>query len=419
MTTGLNPSRTVLPNGVTLLTKPTRRTPAVTISLGVRAGAITDPPDLPGAAHLLSRVIDRGTATRSATDIADALDGRGISLSVGAGRTLFSLVCTCLAEDVEPVLSLLGDIVMYPSVPEAELATRRGEAITAIRQDEDNPAVRAVEELMALLYGQRHPFGRRVKGTLPTVEALTRDDLVALHAVRFAPDQLTAVIVGDVDTTRIEACAAAVFGGWRGTTPPAVPLALPSPATERRLVVIPMMNKSQTDIAYGFTSIARSDPGYYAFMLMNNVLGQYAMGGRLGDSIRERQGMAYYASSGFDASVIPGPMMVRAGVAAANVDRAIASIDAELEKIRRDGVTGRELAESRQYLIGSMPRALETNEGIAGFLQNAEFHGLGLDYDCRLPNLLTAVTMDEVHAAASLLDPARATIVVAGPYGPS
>ena len=132
---------------------------------------------------------------------------------------------------------------------------------------------------------------------------------------------------------------------------------------------------------------------------MNNVLGQYAIGGRLGDSIRERQGMAYYASSAFDASSIPGPLLVRAGVARRErrsgdrVDRRRSCDDSA-----RDGVTGRELAESRQYLIGSMPRALETNDGIAGFLQNAEFFGLGLDYDRRLPGLLTAVTIDEVNA---------------------
>jgi zinc protease len=149
---------------------------------------------------------------------------------------------------------------------------------------------------------------------------------------------------------------------------------------------------------------------------MNNVLGQYALGGRLGDSIRERQGMAYYVSSSFDASTIPGPTLIRAGVAAANVERAIASIDEELQTIRKTGVTGRELAESRQYLVGSMPRSLETNAGIVAFLQNAEFFGLGLDHDTRLPTLLTMVTIDEVNAAAEALDPGRATIVVAGPY---
>jgi zinc protease len=150
---------------------------------------------------------------------------------------------------------------------------------------------------------------------------------------------------------------------------------------------------------------------------MNNVLGQYAMGGRLGDSIRERQGMAYYVSSAFDASLIEGPLMIRAGVAPGNVDRAIESIDAELRTIVADGVTERELNESRQYMIGSMPRALETNAGIANFLQNAEFFQLGLDYDVRLRDYLSAVTRDEVLAAAGrLLDPDRAAIVITGPY---
>ena len=108
--------------------------------------------------------------------------------------------------------------------------------------------------------------------------------------------------------------------------------------------------------------------------------------------------------------------MVRAGVSPANVDRAIASIDEEIARLARGRHHAKELNDSRQYLIGSMPRALETNAGIAIFLQNAEFFGLGLDYDVRLPDLLRAVTLDDVRAASSTLDPARATIVVAGPY---
>ena len=126
--------------------------------------------------------------------------------------------------------------------------------------------------------------------------------------------------------------------------------------------------------------------------------------------------MAYYVYSSFDASTIPGPFVIRAGVAAENVDRAVATIDEELNQIRTRGVTGRELAESRQYLVGSLPRSLETNASIAAFLQSAEFFGLGLDYDCRLPTLLTMVTIDEVNLAARSLDPDRATVVVAGPY---
>jgi zinc protease len=179
-----------------------------------------------------------------------------------------------------------------------------------------------------------------------------------------------------------------------------------------------MMNKAQADIAYGFTTIVRSDPSYYAYTLMNNALGQYGIGGRLGDNIRESQGMAYYVYSSFDANVVEGPLFVRAGVNPNNVERAIAAIDIELRKMAGEGMTAEELADCKLYLIGSIPRMLETNQAIATFLHAAEFFGLGLDYDLRLPALLDAVTLDEANAAARrTLDPLRAAVVVAGPYG--
>jgi zinc protease len=413
---GLAPTRTVLPNGVVVIAKETPTLPAVTISLAMRAGSVCDPVEAPGAVFLLSRVLDRGTATRSAADIAEDLDSRGITLTIAVTRHILSLTCTCLTEDFEAVCALLGDIVIAPSFPDLELGIRKAEVITAIRQDEDNPAVRAVESLMALLYPDGHPYGRRTKGTVDGVEALTRERLVRLHGERFAPSELTAVVVGDVAAGAAIDVAGRVLGDWRVPPPAPIALARAVPADRRRRLVIPMMNKAQADVAYGFTTIARRDPAYYAWWLMNNVLGQYSMGGRLGDSIRERQGMAYYASSSLDANVVEGPLSIRAGVSPANVDRAVSSIDDEVGRLALEGVTAKELQESRQYLIGSMPRSLETNGGIASFLQMTEFFGLGLDYDVRLPDRLRAVTLDDVHAAARLLHPDRATVVIAGPY---
>ena len=414
---GLAPSRLQLPNGATVVAKETRKTPAVSINVAIRAGSICDPADALGATYVLSRVIDRGTATRSADAIAEELDGRGVSLTISVTRHLFSLVCTCLADDFEPVLALIGDIVKSPSIPNEELAVRKGEVVTVLRQDEDNPAVRALERLMSLLYGPDHPYGRRSKGTIESVEGLTRSQLQDLHSAHFVPSGLTAVIVGDIDAKRIVDVASSIFGSWNATTGGPVQLPPVPQATARRRITIPMMNKSQTELGYGFTTITRDDPQYYRFWLMNNVFGQYALGGRLGDNIRERQGMAYHVSSTLDANILPGPLVVRAGVNAANVDRAISAIDQEVTTLHREGITAKELAESRQYLIGSMPRQLETNAGIAQFLQSAEFFNLGLDYDVRLPELLGAVTLEEVHdVARQYLAVDRATIVVAGPY---
>jgi zinc protease len=224
-------------------------------------------------------------------------------------------------------------------------------------------------------------------------------------------------VVGDIDPARAIDAARSVFDDWSGATVAEVTDAPMPPKAGRQCRVISMMNKSQTDIAYGFATIARQDASYHAYSLMNNILGQYSLGGRLGDSIREQQGMAYYVYSSLEANLMPGPLVIRAGVSPANVNRAIASIDTELRKLVESGPTEQELIESKQYLSGSMPRTLETNMGIATYLQTVEFFGLGLDYDVRLPDLLRSVTHEQVHQAArQAIDPDHATVVVAGPF---
>ena len=414
---GLAPSRHVLPNGLIVLAKRTPVTPAVTINASIRAGAIFDPPGLSGVAHFASKTIDRGTAAHSAEYIAEALDSRGVSLATTVTRQTLTLTCTCLVEDFEGVLTQVADIMMHPAFPAAEVESRRTEVVTLIRQDEDNPAVVAVDGLMDALYGSGHPYGRKPRGTVATAERIDSAVLRAFHHAHVTPASVSLAVVGDVAPQHAADVATEAFAGWASLPAEAIQIAPPVPPAERRSRVIPMMNKAQADIAYGFIAIARNDPSYYAFWLMNHIMGQYSMGGRLGDSIRERQGMAYYVYSSLDANLVPGPLMVRAGVSAANVTRAVASIDAELTSLAADGPTEQELVESKQYLIGSLPRTLETNAGIAAFLQTAEFFGLGLDYDVRVPGLLQAVTRDEVHEAARrAVDPSNATVVVAGPY---
>ena len=418
-TKGLAAARHVLGNGTVIVSKSAHTVPAVTIHVGVKAGSIYDSNELVGLSHLTARVLDRGTQQKTPEQIAEAFDERGVSLGVSANRHVMTVSCTCLADDFEAMLALAGEIAMQPAFPEQEIEKRKGELLNAIRQDEDNPAAMAMQTLFALLYPDQHPYGRPSKGTVESVSRIERKDLVAFHEARFAPSATTVVIVGDVDRERAVAAGGRVFGEWRKPAPPDVSLRHPPRDRSREQRVIPMMNKAQADIAYGFTTIVRSDPSYYAFTLMNNALGQYGIGGRLGDSIRERQGMAYYVFSSFDANVVEGPLVVRAGVNPANVDRAIASIDEEMRRLAADGMTPAELADCKQYLIGSIPRLLETNGAIATFLQTAEFFGLPLDHDLRLPSLLDRVTLEEVNAAATrALDVNRAALAVAGPYQP-
>jgi zinc protease len=414
---GLAPSREVLANGVTVLAKRTSTTPAVTVLANLRAGSVHDPLQHQGLAHFVSRTIDRGTEQYTADEVAEQLDRRGVSLASTVSRHTLSLACTCLVEDVKDVLAIVGEIAIRPVFPPVEVDRRRGEIVTLIRQDEDNPAAVAVEALMSMLYGDSHPYGRRVRGTVESVERIGRDHLRHFHAEHCVPSGLSLALVGDIDPARAIDTARAVFEQWKGPAAVEVTDGIVPLASGRRCRVVPMMGKSQTDLAYGFVTIARRDPSYHAYWLMNNILGQYSLGGRLGDSIREQQGMAYYVFSSLDANLMPGPLMIRAGVSPTNVTKAIASVDVELDKLVNEGPTEQELIESKQYLIGSMPRTLETNMGIATYLQTAEFFELGLDYDVRMPDLLRAVTRDDVHEVARRsIDPQKATVVVAGPF---
>ena len=413
---GLGPVRERLANGVTLVVQETHAQPAVTISASMSAGSLCDPPGVEGLAQLLSRLLDRDAGTRTADEVADILDLRGVSPLISVTRHATTVTCDCLAEDVETVLEIVCDMLRAPSCPPDEIDTRRGQLLTKLRQDEDSPSTRALEAVMTQLYGEDHPYGRRPKGSAATVEGIDRPQLLDFHAAWFAPDRLTLVLVGDIGVSAAVAAVTRVCGAWtsRGALVP--PLSPPAAQTRRRLV-IPMPAKAQADIVYGFTTILRSDPAFHAYWIMNTVLGQYGIGGRLGRSIRERQGMAYYIGSMFEASHIAGPLLVRAGVSADNVDRAIASIDAEVAGLARDGVTDEELTNAKRYLVGSIPRSLKTNVGIARFLQTSEQFDLGLDYDSRLPGYLQAVTADDVaEAARRTLVPERAAIVIAGPY---
>jgi zinc protease len=258
-----------------------------------------------------------------------------------------------------------------------------------IRQDLDNPGIRAGETLQTLLYGEAHPYGRPAKGTLEIAQRLTRRDLQEFHAQRFSPESTSLVVVGDVDPNEAFERIDRAFGSWDAATVGDREVPPVTIDVARRRVELPMPGKPQSDIAYGFVTINRLHPAYYAYWVMNNILGQFGLGGRL---------------------------VIRAGVDPNNVERAIGAIDVEVRALGEDGPTDRELRETRQFLIGSIPRMLETNQSIATFLQTSEFFGLGLDYDRRLPHLLEAVTLADVaEAATAVLHPDRAAIAVAGP----
>ncbi|MEO5897015.1 MAG: pitrilysin family protein [Vicinamibacterales bacterium] len=412
---GLSPVRAALENGLVAIAQESDAAPAVSINLTVYAGSVREPENLCGLAFLTGQTLDRGTSSRSSTEIAGELDDRGVSVRASVTRHTLTLSSTCLSQDFPAVLSLLADMVQHPSFPVEEVENRRAEAITTVSQDADSTAVRSIEGLMELLYGVNHPYACPWRGTVSSLRRIGRQDILAFHGKHVVPSAVRLAVVGDVDAGLVMDLARCEFADWRAARA-GYDLVPPPPVAMRRATVIDMPGKSQSDIAYGFTAIRRLDPRFPAYWMMNNVLGQFGLGGRLADNIRERQGMAYYAFSTFEGTIGEGPLLVRAGVDPLNVQRAVEAIDSEVRKLHDEGPTVDEVEETRESLIGSIPRMFETNESIAEFLQTSEQFGLGLDYDRQLPLLLEQVTFDQVRdAARELLDVDRAAVAVAGP----
>jgi len=408
-------ARRILDSGAVVVARRHTLTPAVTAMLSFDAGSVFDPAERPGLAAFTARMIDRGTPRLSADALAEAIEQRGATIDVTSNRQCVAISLTCLIDDFQDMLTLATDMARTPSFPDDQIELRRHETLTRIAQDAENTAMRASARVFERLYGDGHPYAHAPRGTAESIGALTRADLEAFHAARVRPSRLAVAVVGDIDEA--EACdvVAQALSTWSDT--PAAPDAIPTPTppTTRDVSRIDVPGKAQADIAYGLLGPGRLDPEYYAFWVMNTVLGQYGLGGRLGENIRERHGMAYYASSSYDAHRIPGPLIARAGVDPSNVERALSAIDLEIDRVAREGVTRAERDAAVRFLIGSIPRMVETNAGMAQFLIGVEQFGLGDDFDRRLPDLLSGVTHDAVNAAAASLASSRAVVAIAGP----
>lgn len=420
--TAFEPTRARLPSGVTFLHQHVPASATVTVSLSVPAGSAVDPSGKEGLASLVARGLRRGTSNRTKEEIGEVLDFRGAHLSGTAGRHGAGLVGKARAEDFEAIAELVLECARMPSFPDVEVDKLRGDRLTALREDEDDPAVVVSKELREMVYPEGHPYARRHKGTRESIAELTPEDLRRLHRDHYRPGAALVVVVGGVESARAREAIGRFSREWEGGPEEGgyrearvrIPDARPPEQVRERRVPIP--DKQQADIALGHPGIRRDDERYHAAALMNTVLGRFAMGGRLGRSVREEQGMAYYTYSSLDASVGPGLFLVRAGVAPQHVEPAVESIVAEIERIRRDPIEESELEDAKAATIRSLPRALESNEGMAGMLHLMELYGLGLDYLDRFPDLVEAVTVEDVRrAAAEILAPERYGLAVAGP----
>ncbi|NJP06346.1 MAG: insulinase family protein [Chloroflexaceae bacterium] len=412
----LNTTRHVLPNGLVALIYRNPTTPTVSVRGRVALGAAYEHAAKSGLAAFTAATLIRGTQHRTFQQLVAETEERGCSVNAGGGMHSSSFGGKALAEDLPLILDVLADMVKHPTFPSTEVEKLRGQFLTGLRESEEETRFQASRALRKLLYPAEHPYSRLSSGSIETVQALTRDDLVAFHQW-YRPDLTTIAIVGDVQADQVIATLEQTFGDWQGnTSPPDLlwPAVLHIEQPQQRHITL--AGKVQTDIIWAVHGLKRQDPAYYPAMVGNIILGRLGMGGRLSDAIRQEQGLAYYASSSLDADVQAGPWAAGAGVNPAHVQRVIELLLHEIETFRQQGPTAEELDDTKAFLTGSMALRLEANDGIAAMLLGIEEFDLGLDYVVRYPAIIHDVTAEQVtDVARTYLSTERYVLATAGP----
>ena len=409
-------TRVVLPNGITVLVRANFNSPSVVLGGYLGCGSLFDPDEKLGLADFTSTALLRGTQTRDFQQIFDSLESAGASLSFSAGVHTAGFTGRSLSEDLPLLLDMLADALRRPIFPAEPVERLRAQFMSGLAQRAQDTSEMASITFDQIVYAG-HPYARPDEGWPETIQAITRDDLAEFHRTHYGPRGMVLVMVGATDPKSALEGVTHALGDWTNPSqaePPALPPLRPLAGVVTRKFKI--AGKSQSDLVIGTAGPLRKDPEFMAASLGNSALGQFGLGGRIADVVREKSGLAYYAYSSLNAGIGPGSWDVSAGVNPANVQKARDLIFKEITRFVEKGVTADELADSQSNFIGRLPLSLESNAGVVNALLNIERYDLGLDYYRRYPDLVRAVTPEAILAATrKYLDPAHLAIAISGP----
>lgn len=408
--------QTTLSNGITVLARSNFNSPAVNIGGYLPAGALFETDEKLGLADFVSSMLMRGTQTRTFDAIYNELETVGASLGFDSSVHNTNFGGRALVEELPLVLTLLAESLQTPTFPKDEFERLRTQLLTGLAlraQDTSDMADMLFEKF---LYAG-HPYGKPSDGYVETIQAITRKDLETFHRLHFGPRGMVIAIVGAIQPKKAVEALEKFLGGWSVPSQKEAPVLPPlKPVTKMIKGHHPIPGKSQSDLVVGTLGPNRKSPDYMAASLANSVLGQFGMMGRIGDVVREKSGLAYYAYSSLHAGVGPGSWEVNAGVNPKNLKKALGLIEKELQRFVKNGVTKEELADSQANYIGRLPLSLESNGGMVSALLNIHRYDLGMDYYQHYESLVRKVTRaDVLEVARKYIDPSCLVIATAGP----
>lgn len=410
MTTERNLRRTVLPNGLTILTERIEYLRSVTMGVWIKSGSRCEPAEINGISHFAEHMLFKGTHARSAQAIAREMDSIGGNLDAFTGKETICFNVKSLAEHVPLALDILSDMVLHPAFAPGDIERERGVILEEIKIDEDNPDI-LVSEIFTQSFWKNHPLGRPILGTTGTVRKLGHAELVAYHDERFHAGNMVFSAAGLLDHDEFVAAVAEKFGGLSAG---ATVAETPAPEAEARILLRHKKSLEQVQICLGVPALPIADEERHVALLLNTVLGG-GMSSRLFQTIREERGMAYSVYSDLNPYRDTGALCVFAGTSTPKALEAIDLILSEFRTLKQTPVEDDELKRAKDQLKGNLLLGLESSNARMGNLARQEMYFQHFFTVDELITRLDAIDAAQIQALAQrLFDPARIAVTLLG-----
>jgi len=414
----LDVERVELPNGLVLLLSENHSIPSISINAIVGVGSRFESDAKAGLASLVGALLDAGTATRTSQQIAETIEAAGGQLGTFGDYQSSGAVVRLLSKDAGLGIDVLSDLLINASFPEDKVRQVVARRTAQIRARLDVPRTQASDVFNEIVF-EGSPQHRPAIGYEATVTTLARSDVQEFYQRYYVPQNTMIAIAGDIDKNKVKGIVEATFGKWQRSAefqPPHVPRPRRQTSPIERFV---SAAKEQVNVVVGHLGIERKNPDYYSLLVMDTILGSSpGFTSRIPRILRDEQGLAYSTFSNITSSagLDPGRFIAYIGTAPENLERAVEGLRGEIVRIVEGGVTPEELETAQLYLTGSFVFHFQRNSQIAEFLLEAETYGLGFDYLEKYPDLIRAVTVEEVgRVTRQYIDPQNLTTVVVGP----
>ncbi|MBU1700653.1 MAG: insulinase family protein [Candidatus Eisenbacteria bacterium] len=401
---------TALDNGMKIYLAPRGEVPIVTFEAMIVAGTMDEPADKAGLSFAVGELLNRGTASYTAQELANTLDNLGADLSVNADYDYTTVTLSILSKDSEKGLEMLREVLDHATFADEEVERKRSEVAAYLEQLKDNYVDVVRKDFYRLIYGE-HPYYRPQQGTEESVAAMTPKDLRDFYSTYFVPNNISISAVGQFDPKEMAGLLRSAFGDWKsGDIPPRTPPPMPEPRWQVETI---QRDVTQATIRMGQIGLARNHPDYTKARLMNYILGGSGFGSRLMANLREDRGLTYGVYSNFWPRKDKGYFFASTQAINDSMNVAIREILKEIKLLQDKGVTADELKWAKMYYTGNMPLQLQSNDQLAHLVLEQQFYGLENEFWLKeIEEMQTMTREDLQQAAKDLITPEKFTIVV-------